>query len=312
MLAKALADGDAEAADDAITWLTQHLETDELVGTLAGPVLTSLAAAAHGPILLYLLPRVAPRSLKAASMARSTIHELVRNPERKLSWFNIDDQPQHGDSAVELTRRLAGPQLRELPENTFIYPTMSITERTGLATEVLADIAPSLTVTEARHSLLRTAARAMLQDDPGHAPYGWSHCLTMPQAALGIANFSPDPGIAIAVAATYVLGFRASLGSVILDPDWAPDPTKLPLDELLDAPPGGAAATAGHTPPTQRRDLWRDLATHAGAHEDAHVAKYTLACLDACRGDPEWTHLYIAAATFLNAWWSTAENRPGL
>jgi hypothetical protein len=144
----------------------------------------------------------------------------------------------------------------------------------------------------------------MLQDDPAHALYGWSHCLTMPQAALGIANASPDPGIAIAVAAIYVLGFRASLGSVTLVSDWAPAPTKLKLDEVLDATP---AVAAWHTPPNQRRDLCRYLATHAGAHEDTHVAKYTLACLDACRGDPEWTHLYVAAAAFLNAWWS---NRP--
>lgn len=308
VLADAVLSGDAEAADDAITWLAAHLDTEELVRSLAGPIMPSLAAAAHGPILLYLLPRVAARSLDAASLARTTVHELVRRPEWRLTWFEagpLGGVDQHPDPERELTRRLAAPRLSEQPQNTFIYPTMSTTERTGLARDTLADLYLGLSVPAARRSLLRSAAQSMLQDDANEAPYGWSHCLTMPQAALGVAHAMEDPSVAVAVAATYVLGFRAALGSTELDPTWVPDPVEVDLREIIDATPDAAAAAAWHAPVERRPEWWRTLATNAGAHPDAHLAKYTLACLDATRADPDAHGLFLAAAAFLNAWWRT-------
>lgn len=304
VLQDATATGDSDAADDAITWLTSHLDTDDLVRALAGPVLPSLAAAAHGSILLYLLPRVAARSLPAASMARSTVHELVRHPEWTLTWFDDESVAGPPDTEAELTRRLVAPRAREKAANTFIYPTMSTAERTGLAHDSLADLIGGLTIAAARRSLLRTAALSMLQDDPGQAPYGWSHCLTMPQAALGIAHAAPDPQVAIAVAATYVLGFRSTLGSTPLDHRWSPQPVTVDVDELVSAPPGVAAAAAWNTSIGERSIIWRTLAAHAGAHADAHLAKYTLACVDAARSDPRAHDLYLGAAAYLNAWWN--------
>ena len=59
----------------------------------------------------------------------------------------------------------------------------------------------------------------MLQEPPDYAPYGWSHCLTMPQAVMGIAGDGVDVPRATAVAATYVVGFRAALGQRALDPE---------------------------------------------------------------------------------------------
>jgi hypothetical protein len=44
----------------------------------------------------------------------------------------------------------------------------------------------------------------------------------------------------------------------------------------------------------------------AGAHSDAHLAKYTVACGDAARRDPEAEPVYLAAATTLAAWWRRA------
>ncbi len=307
VLAAALSSGDAEAADDAITWIADRFDTEELVRALAEPVLPSLAAAGHGPILLFLLQRVATRSRAAAAMTRSTMHELVRHPDWKLSWFDDDATAGTFDAEAELVRRLVSPTLPEQPENPFIHPTMSATERTGVAAETLADLTGGLTVPAARRALLRTAALSMLQDDPQHAPYGWSHCLTMPQAALGIARATPHPTTAIAVAATYVLGFRASLGSVAIDATWAPDPATIDVNELIAAGPVDAAAAAWHATPDLRPAVWRTLAAHAGGHRDAHLAKYTLACLDAVRADPDAEAMFIAAAAFLNAWWAEAD-----
>ncbi|MDH3306402.1 MAG: hypothetical protein OEO77_02610, partial [Acidimicrobiia bacterium] len=298
---------DLDTVDDAVTWLAAHLDTFDLVKTLAPLVLPSLAAAAHGPILLYLIPRAAARSLPAATMARTTVHELARHPTWNLSWYTDHASPSyHTDQkglVGELERRLAKPHLPQQPESRFIHPTMSTTEKSGLAANTLADLTPALTVTAARHHLLRIAAHSMLQDNPANAPYGWSHCLTMPQAALGIAHATDDPQIAIAVAATYVLGFRATQGDVAIDPDYIPEPVTIDTNEIIAAPPPLAAAAAWHTPPTEQPQVWRTLADHAGAHRDAHLAKYTLACLDAARADPTHHHLYRAAATYLNAWW---------
>ena len=42
------------------------------------------------------------------------------------------------------------------------------------------------------------------------APYGWTHCLTLSQAVLSIRPWIADPTRAAAIAATYVVAFRAA------------------------------------------------------------------------------------------------------
>jgi len=144
----------------------------------------------------------------------------------------------------------------------------------------------------------------MLQDDPGQAPYGWTHCLSMPQAVLGIAGACRDPRTAVAVAATHVLGFRSVLGRVKLDPRWRPEPPSVadPV-EALGGSPAEAAAGVWHASREDQSRLVGALASRAAIHPDAHLAKYTVACLDAARADPEEQHLYLAAAAYLSAWW---------
>jgi hypothetical protein len=186
---------------------------------------------------------------------------------------------------------------------------MSLVERSGLAAELLDAPTRSRDVAGAAVALGRVAAWSMLQDDPDRAPYGWSHCLSMPQAVLGIADSCSDPSDAIAVAATFVLGFRATLGRVALDPQWRPErPTRSDAAaalEVLDGSPAQAVALVWHAEPRDLRGLIAALATRAAVHPDAHLAKYTLACFDAAAADPEAARLHLAAATFLSAWWST-------
>jgi hypothetical protein len=150
----------------------------------------------------------------------------------------------------------------------------------------------------------------MLQDDPAHAPYGWSHALSMPQATLGVAHACADPRDAIAVAATYVLGFRATLGRVRLDPSWTPL-LGAPRDPIaaLEGTVEEAVAAAWHATPGQEPLVVEALATRASLHHDAHLVKYTLACLDARRADPEAVPLFLAAAACLSAWWCAADTR---
>jgi hypothetical protein len=122
----------------------------------------------------------------------------------------------------------------------------------------------------------------------------------MPQAVLGIAPACADPAAAMAVAATYVLGFRATLGRVRLDPAWTPGPPAYadPV-ESLEASPGEAAAGVWHAPDAALPAVVTRLATRAATHHDAHLVKYTLACLDAGRADPASSRLFLAAAAFL-------------
>jgi hypothetical protein len=184
---------------------------------------------------------------------------------------------------------------------------MSLVEKSGLATSLLDAPTRGLDVRAASRVLLRVAAWSMLEEPTDHAAYGWSHCLTLPQAALGIAGALADPSDAVAVAATYVLGFRSIDGSVSIDPSWAPEPLGARRDrrEALTASPAEAASAIWHA----RRDELPLLVAHvvaaAAAHEDAHLAKYTLACLDAAADDPAAERLFLAAAAFLNAWWAT-------
>jgi hypothetical protein len=54
-------------------------------------------------------------------------------------------------------------------------------------------------------------------------------------------------------------------------------------------------------------DLVGELVSYGAAHADAHVAKYTLACIDATDADPDAGRLFLAAAAHLHAFWKTNE-----
>ena len=113
----------------------------------------------------------------------------------------------------------------------------------------------------------------------------------MPQAVLVAAEHGADPDIAVAVAATYVLGFRATLGRVRIDPDWSPARGSAP----------SRAVDRRHL------ELEEELLVYGALHPDAHVAKYTLACFDAAEADPDGRRLYLAAAAHLHEWWRRAD-----
>jgi hypothetical protein len=249
-------------------------------------VTTSLAAAGHAPILLTLRPRVdAVAPTFGDAMVAS---EVARQPDWQLRWPRT--RTVTGTPTADLTERLAAPPSPGDPGSSFIFPTMSLTESSGLSSAALTDALRGLDVPTATTTLLRVAAHSMLQDDPGAAPYGWTHCLTMPQAVLGAVAHGADPDVAVGVAATYVLGFRSTLGRVALDPDFFPEESS-------------AAGRAWRAGDDERAAITVDLVAHALVHPDAHLAKYTLACLDAAASDPEAAHLFLAASAQLHAWW---------
>jgi hypothetical protein len=101
-----------------------------------------------------------------------------------------------------------------------------------------------------------------------------------------------------------VIAFRAAQGARDLDPAWEPERVSATLHEALDADPPTAAGAMFHASEAEREAAVPELAARAAAHEDAHLAKYTLACLDAAAADPAQRRLYLAAAAYLRAWWA--------
>jgi len=301
-LLAAIEAGDLEAVDAPADWLASRLTAEELAGALADEVIPRLPAAAHGPIFLHQLVRVAPRSTTYARALRGLVREIAREHDWRFQWHR--ERRPEGPVTDDLVERLLDPPSPGDPGSHFIYPMMSLVERSGLALERLDAPTRALDPARASRLLARVAAWSMLQDDPGQAPYGWTHCLSMPQAVLGIAGACRDPRTAVAVAATHVLGFRSVLGRVKLDPRWRPEtPSVADPVEALGGSPAEAAAGVWHASREDQSRLVGALASRAAIHPDAHLAKYTVACLDAARADPEEQHLYLAAAAYLSAWW---------
>jgi hypothetical protein len=303
-LVAALAAGDLDAVDRFATLLGANATPLDLRRLLAGALVPSLAAAGHSSILLYLFPRIASAHAVRSDLVRGPARELARHPDWRLHWFDhSEDVPPTTDRSL-VDALLSVPVLGS-PGSDFIYPVMNQAEASGIAADLLSGpIAGPIDVTAARQSITRVAAWSMLQESSNHAPYGWTHCLTMAQAVMGLAGDGVAPRTALAAAGTYVTGFRAALGERSLDPEWRPEaPETTDLVEALAAGPQAAAATTWHAPDSQLGAIVTELATHAALHHDAHLVKYTLACFDAAADDPSHRRLYLAAAASLAAWW---------
>jgi len=319
-LAAALGAGDLDDVDASARAIARLAPASQLRDLLGAAVAPSLGAAAHGAILFDLLARD-PGGVVDPAVIRGALREIARHPGWRLSWFEAPDLAAgapgpHVEVGAGLVDALVDVPRLGVPNSTFIHPLMHQAEASGLAASVLGPVlaatpagdAPD--VLAARRELGRIAAWSMLQEGPEHAPYGWTHCLTMPQAVQALSG-PVDPAVAVAVAATHVLGFRTALGSRALDPGQVPvGPVLADLDEAIAESREAAAATVWHTPEGELGAVVGTLATSASAHQDAHLVKYTLACLDAAALDPHARRLHLAAAASLAAWWSARDRRP--
>jgi hypothetical protein len=285
-LLDAVTTGDADAADAALAYLLDHEPASATFARLRPGLVDHLGAAAHAPIFLVEARRVLDRVPQVAALLHPLLRSLTETGDR-LTWHRHPGGAARAPSIDRgslaerrLTDRLLAPRRTE-SASSFIAATMLAVERAGLAADLIGDLWHRIASVRAEVLLSRLAAWSMLQDVPDHAPYGWTHTLTLPQAVLQMTHGTADSPAAVAVAATYVLGFRATLGTVALDPAAALPPPPLPTP--------GARIT--------------QLATAAALHRDAHFAKYVLACFDASARDPSATDLYLAAAERLASYW---------
>lgn len=266
-------------------------------------MLPGLAAAGHAPIFLYQYPRVVPRAEATMGLLRPLARELARYPQLHIAW--VADRPLNGTGSADgLASALQRVPALGIPGSTFIFPVMHQVDDGGVAAELLSPAVDGLAVDDASRVLLRTAARAMLMGPVEHVPFGWSHTLTMPQAALAVGRSIATPQLAVDVAGTYVVGMIAALATTPIPTEVSlPNPGGLLEDALLQ----GRDAAAGwvwHAPAAELVGLASELATRASARHDAHIVKYTLACLDQVAADPEATRLYLAAAAGLLGFWT--------
>ena len=262
-LLKAIEASDLDEIDRYASWLGEHASPDELKGELGASLAPALGAAAHGSIALHLLGRSPAIS---GLVLRGVAREIGRYTDWRVEWNGL----AKGDRPL-VDALLDAPQLG-LPGSDFIFPMVS--HGAESARQLLGDVSGDPVA--GGRALSRVAAWSMLQEPSTYAPYGWTHTLTIPQAVMSL---DMDPALAVAVAGSQVIGFRASMGSLRLDPD-LPAPSVDPQ--------------------------WSpDLATEASRHFDAHFVKYTLACFDAAQADTEMADLYLSAAYRLSAWWAT-------
>ncbi len=282
-LLRALHAGDVEAVDRAACAVLPAVAPARGVELLAAPLVPSLAAAGHAPIGLHLLARVGVGI--PLMVLRPTLRHVASNAGWKLTWFEkvaATDREEDGVGSEPdvLAVMRSAPHLGR-PGSDFIFPLMSQAEDSGHAARLLAPLVaapPACLGPAPAAELSRIAAWSMVHDDPGQAPYGWSHALTMPQAVMSLAGRGVSARVAFAVAATYLLGFRMAHGLTALPAEIGP----------------GRAPSAG----------WEELVSYAAAHDDAHLVKYTLAAVHAATDDPEFAPLYVAAAHHLCEWWA--------
>jgi hypothetical protein len=309
-LTAAIDRGELDDVDHVARWLGRAASSSELRALLSTDVVPRLAAAAHAPIFLFELPRIAPRGEVTGELLRGLARELGRAPEWRLRWMETVDRSSLAvtdTGADAMFDALASTPLgrREPGDTPFIYPVMSRVDDRGIAAEQLAAVTGPGPIEARGHSVLRAAAWSMLLEPRDHSPYGWSHCLTMPQAVLGLGGAGTvDPSTALAVAATFVVGFRSALAVNPLVPVFPTEDPQLPLRDAIDAGPTVAAAAVWHLPDPTTADVVGELVTRASVQRDAHLVKYTLACLDAAATDRSHARLYLAAAAHLSGWWA--------
>ncbi|MGH9830429.1 MAG: hypothetical protein ACREDR_45060 [Blastocatellia bacterium] len=156
----------------------------------------------------------------------------------------------------------------------------------------------------------------MLTDSRDAAKYGWTHCLTMPQSAWALGEILPasssNPSFrnqAARAAVSWVISLRAAVGNGRLNTNPELKPIKLEIGYALYESPAAAAAVAWHTAESDRLKLITTIASEAAVRTDAHLIKFTRACIDSAIMDPEQARLYYAAAAYLCAIWCDEESR---
>ena len=150
-------------------------------------------------------------------------------------------------------------------------------EATGNADALFADFIRHDLSNEQIDAAFRAAARlahSMLQHDTSFAKFGWSHCLTLPQAACGLSSLNLNRKLALAATLVWTTAYRSVLTNRDLDFAWAPEKLagSASVLESLQTSPTAAAARVWHADPSERSAIKQTLATQASIRTDQHLS----------------------------------------
>ncbi len=288
-----------------------------LVQVLTPLALPTLTGASHSHIGLWLLLRHARTSdIGDAALLRAAARALAGAPKDTLQSFKgmaLDGgkplrQPA-SEVEQEIAKKLKDPPRTKIANLPGMRGLITAGEATGSADTLFGDfIRNDLTneqIDAAFRATLRICAHNMLQHETQYAKFGWSHCLTLPQAACGLSNFNIDRKLALAATLVWTTAYRSVMSDRALNMDW--QPAKLEgsasLIEALKTSPAAAAARVWYADPNEFAQVKQTLATQASIRTDQHLIKYTRACLDMISFDPDQEKLYLAAAAHLCAVW---------
>lgn len=313
-------EGDKLGLESHVLQIATQFGTASLVHLLTPLALPTLTGASHSHIGLWLLLRHGlGADTNNASLLRAAARSLARDPKSQLTSFSgmsiagtkqLDMQPSEIEQ--DILTKLTNPKKGEIsyhPSRTGMAPLIMAGEETGNADTLFADfIRHDLTYGQmdaAFRAVLRVCAHSMLQDDIAEAKLGWTHCLTLPQAACGLSSLNFHRKLALASALVWITAYRSSGSTRALNFNWKPEQLgeSVSFTEALHTSPKVAAARSWYADPAEYPDIRRILATQASIRNDQHLVKYTRACFDMGSFDPMHQELYLAAAAYLCAHW---------
>ena len=272
---------------------------------LAERICQQVGGAGHGQILLH-------------HMLDADLHvrrKLLPHMQMFVRAFR-DDSSTEGGAVIPQLRPLlqASPDAIDeflssiTPRSTMETPHTGIrgVMARGQAVEV-AEVgsASHRTPFEAAGDACAAAARMMLTAET-EMEYGWSHCLTLSDAAWGFVGRGNDAGAIVAL--SYVTGFVSALGF----PGWpAPAPSASTQATgiaafrraLSSTSPEDAVAIALGASEELAMAAWSEVVSRASAMADAHLVKYVHSALRCASRKPEAEQIFLAAATRLLARW---------
>ena len=282
-----------------------------IVAQLLGErIIANVGAAGHGHLLLAF----------AADADGWVCERLAPHLRAFVEWFASDEETEGAALFENLQPLATAKRLEDVrdflaaiarnsaeSEHGGIRGIVDRARQAGFACHVAAG--SSACPVERCVAALEVAARFMLLEET-ELEYGWSHCLTLPEAACTLGeNATPHGAVrATAVAISYVAAFVSALRSGTPLPTLANAEEPATRADLLDALMGGDALHAAPTvalrlDEAEATSAWALICSLASVRPDAHLVKYVLACLRCANGRSRHPRLFLAAAAKLLAAW---------
>lgn len=316
-LQQAFPSGDVSRVESLAIQIAAQFGVFPLVRILAPLALTTLTAASHAHIGLWLLLRHGTvDGVVGAELLRAALRLMSADPGGRLTSFSGMQLSGRGrlpktprEVEQETLEILADPPRHKMGVGG-IRGFLEAGEASGnpdsLFGRLLQYDLTDAQIDAAFRAVLRVSAHCMIQHDATQSKFGWSHCLTLPQAACGLASLGIERKLGLATTLVWITTYRSSMSDQVLDCEWVPANIAgdSSVEGALQTSPEFAASRVWHAEPAEFPAVRRALATSAAIRGDQHLIKYTRACFDLAEFDPEWTQLYLAAAAHLGAVWA--------